>query len=543
MKVNVKDSYMLGAGAGAGGFTLDVDGPIPVMRYVLKRDWFDSYNQSTVPVGTEVVAPLLVIDINAVHGIVEIPDYDPGRTQRQRLVDRVWVYCIHDMSTLAIDNQALFYRRQDLERAINAEPALGTGVFDPMSYSTGQIAILRHPLAKIDRHILTAAQSAFQRTRGSTAHLQAGRMGSIPVAEFVRHDGPITIRPVVADPIEWTCALRRVWTTMMWLPRAAGKRLVDLNTTGAVPIDSALLPHGIRQNLCLEGSVVQSAAAWSVRRDRRTIALFGRAGAANLPLDLPLMLWTPQTLRENFVRGDAPIISVPSFDHIPDGISRVGAVCLGIGGLPVWMPAPGTAIPAALLTDVHLGLPSTFQMPVQFRVGSSEEWMPIASREDLYDKFVGLASAGETVVLKFRGGLEVPLLYSLCPPGYGYSVDPRTTPLINLPPLSAPKAGGATIGVPIALIASTLAYDPTPMHGRIMQGKCPDTDLYGRSLRTTDAAELGRLSGLRPATLPYTAQGADPQEWDPREQNPRFALPYVHSQHSPKLLADIRAVF
>lgn len=539
MEIFVGDTLKRGLFVPSDRFRLELDGEFTVMVHTLAEGTIDLYTRTLVAEGTEVVAPLLVVPVNDIPGVTTFNQDDPDDWPPQVVGPRAWVFCCHDYS-LQPRNSAWFYRRQDLERIVRAEPLLSFAMFDPLTYGTGRVALLFHPAGYVQDAKRKMAADAFMRSRGPQAHLQAGRMGSVRLIIAERPRG-IPKELIFASTAEKITFLQRIVATFLRLPRAPDKRFPDTPHTGSIRTDARLLPLGAHENLCLEGMTVQSAAAWSVRRDWRVVEFFGTPGGANIALDLPLVCWTDESYYECFVSGRKPIIAVPRPSQVRGGVTRTGAVCLGVGPLPVWTLAPDQQVPPEMLDSMVGDMPATFNHPTHFREMPSGPLTSVSSRADLQERLSTLGVSRATVEFTFAPGVKLLLNFTQVNAGYAYAVD-AASPIINLPPLHR-LVLGLTVAVPIALMANPDPAVLRDMHARIMQGRAPTEDLYGNSLRVINPAEVARARDLRPRALPYTVQGALPENWDSREQNPLYALPYVHSQHSPQMLAEIRQAY
>lgn len=538
MEFDVRETLQRGLFAGNDRFRLELDGDFTVVAFTLAEPALDLYTLTMVPAGTEVVAPVLVVPINEVPGVATFNQEDPADWPPQVVGSRAWVYCHHDFRAYGA-TAAQFYRRQDLERVVRSEARLGTMMFDPITYGTGRTALLFHAAATVSAAARQHAVDAFMRTRGPAGYLQAGRMGSVRLpAEGRQRPRGIPRELIFASSIEQTNFLSRIVAAMRQSPRVIDTRMPE----SSLSIPKSVLPFGINQNLCLDGITVQSAAAWSVRRDWRVAEFFGTPDGENLPLDLPLRCWTGESYRDSFLGGGEPILAVPNPAQVRTGITRAGGVCLGLGTVPVWTLAPGQEIPAAILSSRFNDMPATFALPTQFRVNGTGPITPVNSRAQLIDRLAAVNLTRASVEMDFPVVGTLRFNYAACTPGYAYAFDPRTDPIINLPPLSPPVAE-LTVVVPIALMVTRDEALLREMHTRIMRGQSPITNLWGGALRTDEAAEVARVQTLRPLSLPYTLQGSRPEAWDNREQNPLYGLPYIHSQHSPKLLAQIRSAY
>lgn len=534
---------------------------ITVMRTTLTADMEDKFTGDTHPAGTIVYAPLAVCQFEQLPGapVRQAGSSSSPPLQTSVFGTRAWVFCCHDHPDLASARQAYFYHPDVLESICLCEARMtrpNRRTFDPITYGSGEVAFLSHPSA---REVIAAqrdaARDSWVRTRGPDAHQLAALMGSTRVFDDHFTVQPLSTLPAVImvrllrSSSELACMRRRLWTAILRLPRAPGSRLAE-NPNALGDGGTALLPMGAPVSLCTEGSVVQSDAAWSLRRDWRVRKMMFHQLSDPpedwLMMDQPLVCFTGASARAHFLR-DAPVITLhrgPRF-----GVKRRGVFGLGWGPIPIWTLPPGAQVPEALLVNLPEGpgIRGVTALPVAFRVmsanrGSARGPVATPSRAELYDKLAAVGVTRARVEFTFPGGHALQLDYVSCHRGWACALDAVVQPLIDLPAMEVQPTGEVTLGVTLALATAELSTLAASMHTRIVSGQCPDTDIYGNSIRvpaTGDPTEQLRLRNLRPADAPYTTQNPDPWLWDPRQQNPIHALPHVYAHASIGLMEQL----
>lgn len=537
---------------------------LDVMMHRLPTQMRDLFTGRTVPAGAVVVAPIAMRPVQDLPGSPQVPNEPTAQMSADGL--RAWAYCCHDRPTLQTKGEAFFYERSILEACCTSElfsERHHWQLFDPITYGTGEVAMLTHPLARgvTDAQISEARQSAF-RTGGRDAYRRAALMGSMQrtdmfVPSVVRDRSFATIWQVLNEPYELSTLRQLLWSEFMRLPRRDNRRL-PARTNQNHTFLAEDLPMGVVRGLCTEGRIVQSPAAWALRRDWRVLQLFGTDSrdSSAIMLDLPVVCFTGRSDRNRFVTTNEPLIAVHT--GVRMSVQRIGAFSLGAGVIPVWTVRG--EVPASLLGPADAqGIRAVLSNPIAFAVDDGDA-LSVASREQLYDRLAALNLLTARLKLIFAGEQRVELQYDACRGGQCYYLDARQqSVLINLPALQVQPLNDVTTGVQLALSRVAADSEPglfagmqrvdfynqitEPMRRRLIAGQCPEEDIYGRSIRaavTGDPVERARLAEMRPPGAPYNAQGADPWLWDPREQNPTVTRPYLVSHVSQGLLDQFR---
>lgn len=537
---------------------------IVVMVCALEADTLDTFTGEMVPRGTVVHAPVKLVPSGSLPGggptLPPLYDSDSQREEMRQMYSRevAWVLCCHDHAQLARNQQAYFYLPDVLEQICVSEQYQGSRAnrltFDPCTYGSGETALLRHPYATgLTPAQIKAADDSFIRTRGRDSWRQAALLGSanVPVtfslARVPDFGSLVGVFKILNSPAELGAMRQRLWSAVLNLPRRRDRRLppIAFDDTGAlrpmVALDDALLPLGAPLGLCAEGAVVQSDAAWALRRDWRIRAMLSFQRDREVLLDLPLVCFTASSYRAAYINSTRPFIVMPT--TVLDGVRAVGVFCLGWGHVAVWTLPPGASLPP--LPDDGSG---TTTLPRQFSVIQPRDQAYtsplITSRAQLFDELAARRLIRAQVEFTMPDGQRVTLHYRTCPRGYATRWDPRVEPLIDLPAMEPQPADHITMAVPLAVATSNLATVARDLNARLRQGRCPQQDVYGGNTpldATQNPAERERLVALRPNVAPYNTQGTDPWQWDSRSQNPLVSVPHLYTHASPGLLDELSA--
>lgn len=507
------------------------------MRHTLTASATDSYTGVTHPAGTRVAAPLRLADPSEVPGAVTWKADSDDDEPPQTVNGLVWVFCCHDIKALADTGTALFYIEEDLAQLYVSEPRMAIDAFDPITYGTGEAALAWHPLSNMQVLARDATRDRFWRSRGTLAPVIGAFMGSFRgplggVVQAVSTTGSISTAIMFAKKIELECIRMRVQTALANLPAA------DRGNASLLAGDVDALPLGRPHGLCCAPEIVQSPAVWSVRRDWRVTKFFG--DPTDIPVDLPLIMYTGQSQRDNFMRGDRPFIIDLGPTPTYGGVKRTGAVNVGNTTMGVWTLVPGQTIPLSFYEASINQHPCSFQVPigVELNRGPRRE---IQTRKQFYDFFGEVTLRSADVVFHYRDGTHLSLHYESCAPGQMYRIDDLSQPQVDLPPLVSIRDTDLVIAIPIALMPSNQFAIKEDIWRRMHNGQCMRHDLRFQDISATASEEAHRLWSRLPKSAPYRLLPSDPWQWDPRNQNPLYAMPYVPAHQSPKFMSDLRS--
>ena len=509
------------------------------MRHTLTADTVDSYRGVTHPAGTRVVAPLRLADPFEVPGAVTWKLGSGADDPPQTIDGMAWVFCCHDVKALADTGTALFYIEEDLMQLYASEPTMAIDAFDPITYGTGEAALAWHSLSNMPVLAIEATRDRFWRSRGTIAPVIGAFMGSFRgpaggVVQAVSTTGSISTAIMFAKKIELECVRMRVQTELTNLPAD------DRGNASLLAGDADALPVGRPHGLCCAPAIVQSPAVWSVRRDWRVAKFFGDPFDLNIPLDLPLIMYTGRSQRDNFMRGDRPFIiefgSTPTYGSV----KRTGAVNIGNTTMGVWTLVADQSIPLSFYEASINHHPCTFQVPIAVELNGGPR-REIRTRKQFYDFFGEVTVRSADAIFHYRDGTQLSLHYESCAPGQMYRINDLSRPQVDLPPLVSIRDTDLVIAIPVALMPHNYPAVKEDIWRRMHNGQCMRHDLRFQDISATPSEEAHRLWSRLPKSAPYRLLPSDPWQWDPRNQNPFYAMPYISAHQSSKFMSDLRS--
>lgn len=481
-----------------------LDEPAPgilAMFTHLTAPQFDAWNNRTLPAGTLVAAPVRYVQAQA------------------GFEHRPFVYMAHDSDALRDTAEAYFYLPDELERLVTAEygDPLGYGgalQFDPITFGTGEVAELYHPASAAPADA-AKRQAAFNRARGPRLAAKEALLTTFRARVLMDPAPPAdTVVRVFHSTAELACIEARLRNELAGLQRLSSQ---GIPAVGAV--SSGLLPRGALIDACLEGQVVQSPAAWSVRIDPRVHAVLPRA-AGHLPWSLPLVCTTTDNSVHQMTSRAWLVWAGASRN--PRGVLALSP------NVPLWL---WTVDPdsASVARDLTLSSAHVTALPVW------AQWMTPASVR------VGVRIAGDLarcilqhdgtparLALGLSGGQTLVVRYTPCPPGSLALYDNAVSQFdVCLPPADLVAADALRIGLHVSSDGYTAREHPD--HAlRVRDGRAEEVSPSGSAFMLPESGERYRLSKLLPV-----------ENSDETVVSLQFGLPHVYGNLSAHLRREL----